>query len=158
MIPGRATFLDLALVYDPGTRRCDLAFGPDSDLLVDDTAATPMLMTIGTDRRAEPGDVLPEGADVFGSLRPADRRGWVGDILDRRGRRLGTRLWLLDRAKESEQTTIMAKHYLSQGFAWVGAETGRPATIEVAWPRRNTMAFRVAVGGDEIAMTWGGGR
>ena len=91
-------FFDLALIYEPEARRCDLAIGTDGDLVIDDTSITPVLMSVGLDRRAAEDDPLPAGRTVF--LAPSsfsERRGWPGDGLDPRGERIGSRLWLLDR-------------------------------------------------------------
>jgi hypothetical protein len=76
-------FFDLAIVYDPNKRLCDLALGDDGDLLIDETPITPMLLSIGLDRRAAPDDPLPDGRSQF--LAPvsfSERRGCPGDALD----------------------------------------------------------------------------
>lgn len=47
------------------------------------------------------------------------RRGWAGDALDRRGERTGSRLWLLARAKDTEQTRRLAEGYAAEAIAWL---------------------------------------
>ena len=102
---------DVALRYDPATRRCDLAI-ERGDLAVDRTLATPMLVALFSDRRARPDDALPSGVTEFLVPSAANpRRGWVGDALDGQGRRLGSLLWLLSREKQTEQTRLRAAAY-----------------------------------------------
>ncbi len=138
-------FFDLALVYDPATRRCDLAIGGDGDLVVDDTPITPVLLSIGLDRRAAEDDPLPAGRTEFTTDYYMERRGWAGDALDPKGERVGSRLWLLDRAKETETTRLLVAHWLDEALAWAAVDTGRPAEIEVAWVRPQTLGYRILV-------------
>jgi phage gp46-like protein len=144
-------FFDIALVYDPQTRRCDLALGGDGDLILDITPATPMLLSVGLDRRAAPGDELPAGSDAF--LVPGDfqvRRGRAGDALDPVGERVGSRLWLLDRAKQTDQTRMIFAMWLAECLAWVGNETGRPATIAAHLVAPQMLRWRARIDDTEI--------
>lgn len=139
-------FFDLALVYDKEARRCDLALGDDGDLLVDETPITPILLSVGLDRRAEPDDELPQGRIRF--LTPAtfsERRGGPGDGLDPAGERAGSRLWLLDRAKETETTRLLFAFWLGECLEWAERDTGAPAEITVEWIRDQTLGWRVMV-------------
>lgn len=149
-----ADFFDIAFSFDPSTRRCDLQLGADGDLAIDETPATPMLISYGSDRRARPDDDLPAG---IGELnRPVsfvERRGWAGDALDLDYRRIGSRLWLLDRAKEWPATTLMCTEWLREAFAWVQAETGQAAEIEVTWVAPQMLGTRVVVDGRPISRT-----
>ena len=141
-------WFDLALAFDPGTRKVDLVLGEDGDLAVDFTPAPAMLITIGSDRRARPDDPLPTGITELNSPTSfIERRGWAGDALDAGGERVGTRLWLLDRAKENELTRLMAVEWLKEGFSWVLREGLPPAEIEVQWLRREWLGFRVTIDG-----------
>lgn len=68
-----------------------------SDGLIDDSQAlaTAAMVALGTDRRAGDTDILPNPDDT-------DRRGWWGDLDAENiwdGWPVGTRLWLLRRAK-----------------------------------------------------------
>ncbi len=49
-------FFDVALTYDPQTRRGDWQLGDDGDLVIDNTSITPVLLSFGLDRRAAPDD------------------------------------------------------------------------------------------------------
>lgn len=144
-------WFDVALVFDPASRRCDLALGEDCDLVIDETPVTPMLLSIGLDRRAAPDDELPAGRDAFlvrGDFQT--RRGWAGDALDPTGERAGSRLWLLDRAKATEQTRMVFEMWLAEAMAWVKRETGKAAHVAAWWADRELLRWRVRVGDTEI--------
>ena len=148
------SFLDCALVYDPVTRRADLALGDDGDLVLDDTALTPMLVSLGTDRRAEADDELPSGTDALNAQTSfVTRRGWAGDALDPLGRRIGSRLWLLDRAKQTEITRRFAQIWAEESLAWADEELGQPAEVEADWLRRNVLGLRCRVDEAEISFS-----
>jgi phage gp46-like protein len=151
-------WLDLALVYDPAAKHADCEIGDDGDLLFDETPITPMLISLGSDRRALDDDILPTGEDFFsrGSGGYGARRGAVGDILDGEARRCGSRLWLLDREKQDEPdpdlTRRRAQAYLEEAFDWVRVETGRAAVITTEWARRGVLRFKVAIGDTNLSI------
>ena len=146
-----SAFLDCALVYDPTTRRADLVLGADGDLALDDTPATPMLISLGTDRRAEPDDELPDGIDALNaSTSFVSRRGWAGDALDALGRRIGSRIWLLNRAKQTETTRRFCEIWAAESLAWAEAETGTPAEISATWLQRGLLKLRCMVDGTVV--------
>jgi len=142
-------FCDIALQYDPDTRRCDLVF-ENGDLRIDRTPATPMLLSLGLDRRAEPDDVLPDSlTEGTISSRFDPRRGWVGDALDTQGRRAGSRLWLLDREKndaaQKDQTRLRALGYASQALAWLQDDRGVTVSVAAEWSRRERLLLTCRV-------------
>jgi phage gp46-like protein len=143
-------FLDLGLFFDAATRRADLALGSDWQPVLDETAVTPMLVAIGSDRLADPDDPLPAGRSELNQPALAARRGWPGDALDASGRRLGSKVWLLDRAKATEETRAMFEFWLREALAWAVAE-GRLVKIAVSWERPGLLGFAVAVDGTELA-------
>ncbi|QIB34740.1 phage GP46 family protein [Ancylobacter pratisalsi] len=148
-----AAYFDLALVYDPATRRCDLQLAGDGDLLVDETPATPMLLAFGCDRRARRDDELPSGiSELNQPVSFVERRGWAGDALDIRYRQAGSRCWLGERLKETELTRQMFVEWLKEAYAWVLAETGKPAEITVEWVRKEVLAARIVADGREITI------
>lgn len=148
-----SAFLDAALVYDPTTRRADLELGEDGDLLLDETPVTPMLISLGTDRRAEPDDELPDGVDALNAATSfVTRRGWAGDALDALGRRIGSRLWLLNRAKQTETTRRFCEIWAAEALAWAGLELGRPAEVEAGWLRRGVLKLRCSIDGTTVVV------
>ena len=142
-------FHDLALVYDPERRRCDVRFGADGEPEIDVTSITPVLISIGTDARAADDDELPEGRTFLNDGLPGDRRGAPGDACDPSGVLSGCRMWLLDRAKHTETTRRFVELWLAEGLAWAG-DTGAPAEIEVRWLAPERLGYRVHVAGRGI--------
>lgn len=144
-------FYDIALLYDPKTRRCDLMIGDDGDLVIDETPITPVLLSVGLDRRAAPDDPLPEGRTQFLVQSGIDaRRGSAVDALDPYGDRIGSRLWLLDRAKETETTRLLFSSWLTECLEWAKRETGIPAEIDVQWLGQEILGWRVLVDDTQI--------
>lgn len=81
-------------------------------LAADDGLETAVVISLFTDRRAEPGDPLPDAG--------ADRRGWWGDALaDVPGDRIGSRLWLLAREKQTQATLARAREYAAEALRWM---------------------------------------
>lgn len=147
-------FYDLALVYDPEKRACDLALGDDCDLLIDETPITPILLSVGLDRRAAPDDELPEGRSRF--LAPAtfsERRGSQGDGLDPKGDLTGSRIWLLDRAKETETTRLLFRFWLDECLSWAKRDTGEAPEIEVAWGAPGILTWRVMIADASLSLS-----
>lgn len=147
---------DLALAFDSGRLVCDLQV-VDGDLALDDTPVTPLLVALGSDRRAAPDDTLPGGITPLN--RPVtwlNRRGWCGDALDRAGRLIGSRLWLLDREKASDDVLRRAEFYVAEAAAWLKAEYGITPETEVAIDRRNAVTpwlkIRVSVDGRSVSL------
>jgi phage gp46-like protein len=147
-------FFDLALKYDSDARRCDLVLGDDFDLAIDETPIPAILLSVGLDRRAAPDDPLPEGRSQFQApVSYSERRGCGGDALDPYGDLTGSRLWLLDRAKQTETTRQLCEFWLQECLAWAKDETGEPAEIEVAWIRPGVLGYRVQIQDESVMLT-----
>lgn len=146
-------FCDLALTYDPESRRCDLTLGDDLDLVLDTTPVSAMLVSIGLDRRADVDDPIPEGRSQF--LAPAsfsERRGGIADAFEASGALSGSKLWLLERAKETETTRLLCEFWLEEALSWAVEVTGQPAEIEVEWLRPEVLGFRVLIEDASLSM------
>jgi len=145
-------FLDNALAFDTNTRSCDLVFD-GVDLALDDTAATPLLISIGCNRRARPDDVLPSGATNFytpGSL--LARQGWPGDGFDANGDLIGSRVWLTEGAKQTEATRRLAETAAAEGVFWFRTKLGLAVGVTAVWARPGGLALTVAVADTEITL------
>lgn len=102
-------------VYDDGV--IDLTIGPNG--LVNETGLeSAVIVSLLTDRRAGPDDILPN--EKPGQPINQDRRGWCGDALaDDQGDRIGSRLWLLSREKQTEETRQRAIFYAKEALKWL---------------------------------------
>lgn len=128
--------MDIALVFNPATFTCDLAMA-GTDLLTDDGLKTAVLISLFTDRRAEPDDALPD--DLPGQPGTGNPRGWWGDwyappqlpailgastpfapgTLPVPADRIGSRLWLLSREKQLQSVVAKAQAYCQEALAWL---------------------------------------
>lgn len=118
---------DIDTVWVPGLSRGDWTLN-GADLGRGDDLATAVIISLFTDRRADPDDEIPDAS--------GDRRGWWGDT--GRTRPLGSKLWLLERAKQTEQTRQRAQDYAADALAWL-IEDGVAAAVDVvaAWQGPN---------------------
>lgn len=92
---------------------------------VDDGFETAALISLFTCRRAEDDDILPGGDD--------DRRGWWGDAYaDVPGDLIGSRLWLLRRAKATQENLNRAKHYAEEALQWLIDDDAAGAVVVTA--------------------------
>lgn len=102
---------DIALTWDAADGAADFALSA-GDLLSDDGLETAVLLSLFTDRRAEDGDVLPDGE--------TDRRGWWADAFPvEDGDHFGSRLWQLARSKRTPETLRRAEEYAREALAWL---------------------------------------
>lgn len=144
-------FVQPALLYDAARQRCDLAFD-GVDLALDLTPATPLLVSIGTDRRAHADDALPDiVTDDYAPSRLNARRGWAGDALDAQGRLTGSRVWLIARAKQTEATRLLAQGAAAEALAWFEA-AGYPVQLTVRWVARGVLGIWARLGTFEAAV------
>lgn len=114
---------DISTFWKPEEARGDWLLA-GADLAKATDLETAVIISLFTDGRADPDDVIPDGT--------GNPRGWWGDT--GRTRRLGSKLWLLDRAKETEETRLRAQDYCEAALAWL-VEDGVAASVEVdaAW-------------------------
>lgn len=101
------------------------------DLAKEDGLRTAVIISLFSDRRAEADDEIPDGSD--------DRRGWwAGSI--------GSRLWLLARAKETPDTLARARAYAIESLQWL-IDDGVATAVEVTaeWAQRGVLALHVAI-------------
>ncbi len=115
---------DLRLVWNQARGSADLALD-GQDFETDDTFETAVLLSLFTNARAKPGDVLPA---EFGSK----RGGWWANALSPvDGDNFGSRLWLLARAKRDPELLARAQEYAAEALAWF-VEDGAVEKVVVA--------------------------
>ncbi len=98
---------DIALEWDQTLGAADFGIEED-DLVSDGGLETAVLLSLFTDRQLDPGEVLPDGE--------TDRRGWWADTATDR---IGSRLWLLARSKDTPQVRALAEQYAREALAWM---------------------------------------
>lgn len=129
---------DLALSWNPDLAEADLTLA-GLDLATDEGLESAVIISLFTDRRAAPDDVLPEGLD--------DRQGWWGDTFaDVDGDQIGSRLWLLRRAKRTVESQRKAIEYVQEALAWLVEDGVAASTSTTAeWLGDSGLALTVAI-------------
>ncbi|UXF57501.1 baseplate protein [Chromohalobacter phage YPCBV-1] len=127
--------MDIAMRYDAGAQYFDLAL-EGGDLATDEGLETAVVLSLFTDRRAEPADALPDGT--------TDRRGYWADAYNDRPH--GSRLWLLHREKELDAVLRRAREYAEEALAWlVEDEVASEVVVEATNLRREVLQLRVEI-------------
>ncbi len=141
---------DIAILWDEARWRGDWSLAAGDVGLGNDIEAA-VLVSLFTDRRAPVDSVPPDGS--------RDRRGWWGDTYT--GSQIGSRLWLLDRAKKTSAAGLLvqAQRYCAEALQWL-VDDGIAATVDVqtSWIDAGAMAILVTVrppGGGALTVTYG---
>lgn len=109
--------------------------------------ATAILISLFTDARAAADDELPDSS--------GDRRGWWGD-LDQTVP-IGSKLWLLSRAKLTPRVATQAKQYAEAALAWLiddGVASGVTVATTIVPPRTLQMVVTIIRGGSPQTLTF----
>jgi phage gp46-like protein len=124
---------DITTVWDATNAVGDWALdGPI--LQAGDDLATAILISLCTDRSASPDDTLPDGT--------TDRRGWWGDAGE--DYQIGSRLWLLSRAKQTDDTLQKAFDYVQEALQWmIDDKAVGEFEITVQWVKTSTLGITV---------------
>lgn len=102
---------DVALSWSADAGAWDVSVEAN-DLATDAGLRTAVLLSLFTDRRAEPGDDLP--------VSESDRRGWWADAFPiEDDDRYGSRLWLLARSKQTTVVLTRAQEYAKESLQWL---------------------------------------
>jgi phage gp46-like protein len=124
----------IALEWNGAVGAADLALAETGALAKDDALQTAVVLSLFTDARARPDD----GAE-------GDRRGWVGDAFTPEDR-VGSRLWLLKREKQTEETRRRAEDYANEALAWlVDAGLATSVSVTAVWVARGVLGLAVAI-------------
>ena len=122
---------DIVTVWNVAQGRGDWQISTP-DLRAGGELASAVLISLFSDRRAEPDDDLTDFSD--------DRRGWWAES------DFGSRLWLLERAKETQNTLQRAKTYCAEALQWL-IDDGVAKAIETdaRWVRRFMLGIIITV-------------
>ncbi len=109
------------------------------ELADDDGLETAVIMSLFTDRRAADDDALP--------FIDADRRGWWGDSYpDVPNDRIGSRLWLLARSKQTQAVLNRAREYAQEALAWlVDDGVASSVTVDAEIVRTGVLGLSIAI-------------
>lgn len=96
-----------------------------------DDLVTAVLISLFTDRQAAADDVLTDAS--------GDPRGWWGDL--GQDYRIGSRLWLRLRAKQTDQTLQLVKGDIAEALQWL-IDDGVAASLDIdaAWQAAGFLA------------------
>ena len=126
---------NLSIVWDAARSRGDLALS-GAGLLTGGAIEAAVAVSLFTDRVAASDDVISDGTD--------DRRGWWGDTFA--SRPIGSRMWLLLRAKATNETLNKAKDFVTEALQWL-LDDGVAARVDVVtqWIRRGQLGALVTI-------------
>lgn len=130
---------DLALLLPAGTAS-DIAF--DGDFATDDGLRTAIIISVWSDARATEDDLAR-----FGRAGEDPRGFWADSIAPvAAGDNTGSLLWLLARAKQSEETRRIAQDMIRAALQWV-IDDGLAKSVEVfaQWTRPGVLAWRASL-------------
>lgn len=134
---------DIRTGWSPSLTGDWLMAAPDLDDT--ETLATSVILSLFTDRQADPDDALPD--------RSRDRRGWWGDASARSP--IGSRLWLLSREKTTPGTRLRAIGYAREALAWmiedgVADRIDVDATYRAGTPTRLDLSITITRNGETL--------
>lgn len=138
--------VDIEMTWNTDVMSGQISF-VQNDLSVSYSLLTPVLVSLFTDARAAEDDPLPDPGN-------GDRRGWWGDAtnLDKQGDSVGSKLWLLEREKSTDEVLSKAEQYIREALQWM-LDEGIASAIDVVTERQATkvgsglpiLAFHVAI-------------
>lgn len=136
---------DIALTWDLESNRGDWSMdGPA--LATGNEPQAAVLISLFTDRMAQPGDVIPDGS--------GDPRGWWADD----DVPIGSRLWLIQRSKQTPETLQKAYDYIAEALQWLISDgVVAQFDISVQWIRRSYLGAWV-IGYKQDGTEWINGK
>lgn len=119
---------DIKMKYDSDLREFDIEY-KNGDLVRELGLETAVYMSLFTDRRASEDDPVDDIKDL---------RGWWGDGLNETEDEdlIGSKLWILARAKTTSETASLAKQYIEEAMQWM-LDDDVAASINVEVSRQN---------------------
>lgn len=139
--------MDLLLAFDPENLRADFAMA-GADLAADNGLTTATVISLFSDHLASEDDDIPDKPPSGAG----DRRGWWGDrpiggdAPAGKVDYIGSRLWLLAREKQTEQTRQKAIGYCREALQWM-IDDGVAARIDVVgqWQELGFLALQITI-------------
>jgi phage gp46-like protein len=130
--------VDARLVFDAGELAADLALVA-GDLEADNGLETALLLSLFTDARASDEELARFG--------DTDPRGWWGDSESEfQGDVFGSKLWLLAREKQTNETLNRARDYAQQALDWLREDgIAERVAVDALYPRRGVLGLIVEI-------------
>lgn len=124
---------DTTTVWNPATGHGDWAMLGQA-LQTGGDLQTAVLISLFTDRTAGTDDEIPDGS--------GNARGWCGDA--GQAVPIGSRIWLLERAKQIPETLRRAQDYAAEALQWL-IDDGVVASIDITaeWTRLGVLGMQV---------------
>ena len=120
---------DVAVIWDDDAYQGDVRLD-GADLESDAGLRTAVVLSLFSNARARSGDI-PEGEDPQGV--------WT-DALDDDGDRYGSRLWLLERSKQTPDVPVLAEEYAREALEWMfGDGVADRVDVSAEWVSRGRL-------------------
>lgn len=110
-----------------------------AEMTPENSLQTAIILSLFTDRLAESDDTIPDESQ--------DRRGWWADTLSgETNDKIGSRLWLLSREKQTTNVLRRAEEYAYEALGWL-IEDGIASSVTVTAtnPRRGWLKLDIAI-------------
>ena len=137
---------DIAFTWNAANGYADVSV-VNGDLAVDQGLTTAVILSLFTDRQANPGDSIPDGT--------TDPRGWWGDMPVDPAQQdgtappdhIGSRLWLLDRALQTPDTLQKAQAYAREALQWLLDDgVAGSVTATASFPQQGWIELQIVIG------------
>jgi phage gp46-like protein len=138
----------ISLVVDNQTRKADLE-RDGGNIITSDLLYTTVTIALFTRRRALPTDVLPDPLS-------RERGGWWADAHAEDEEQLGSRLWLLNRSKDTQTVLNQAKIYAEEALQFlVDDGVAKSVTVTTESHPNEVLAFKVEIlRTDQFSSKW----
>lgn len=109
-----------------------------NDIKKEDGLESAVAVSLFTDKRVRVEE-LP--------IHETDRAGWWGDtVADLERDEIGSKLWLLAREKQTNETLKRAEEYTTEALAWLIEDgVASAVSVEATYPEREALRLEVAI-------------
>jgi len=126
---------DVSIIWDVDNSRGDWQFVAPA-LVTGNDLSSAVLLSLFTDRIANTDDVIKDGT--------GDPRGWWGDQGE--DVPIGSRLWLLDRAKQTQDVLNDARDYCIEALQWmIDDQAVASIDVQTQWVRATFLGVQIAL-------------
>lgn len=129
--------MDIRIKLNPDLLNFDVDF-IDNDLEIDEGLESSILISLFSDRRVTFEEIPDNQSDL---------RGWWGDAVDlTEDNKIGSKLWILLREKQTDETLARAKEYCEEALQWILDDgVAKSVTVTTAYPERGHLRISIDV-------------